>query len=76
VVESFEEYGHSTPSHPHTHHSKPWLSFHSEIEIEFAELILASLLSGSQVDSLIKMVCLIHDGEPFIVRNHHKLETL
>ena len=64
------------PSHPCTHHSRLWLPFHSEIEFEFAELILASSLSGSQVDNLIKMVGQIHDSEPFMVRNHHKLEIL
>ena len=76
MVESFEEYGRSMPSCPHTHHSRPWLLFHSEIEFEFAELILASSLLGSQVDSLIKMVGQICDGEPFMVRNHCELETL
>jgi hypothetical protein len=79
VVESFEEYGTGTgrPPHQRAHHPKPWLPFHSKSEFALAELILNSSLSSSQVDCLIKVVqTLIHDGEPFMVRDHCELKTL
>ena len=59
------------------HHPKPWLLFHSKSEFALAEIILNSSLSSSQVDCLIEVVqTLIHNGEPFMVRDHCELKTL
>ena len=77
TVESFEEYGASVPSHPHAHHPKPWLPFHSESEFAFAEIILESSLSSTQVDCLINVIWnLIYNGELFMVKDHCELKTL
>ena len=75
MIESFKEYGRGVAPRSRTHHSKPWLLFHSEVEF-FAELVLDSSLPGSQVGHLIKMASQICDGEPFMLRNHRELKAL
>lgn len=55
----------------------PWLPFRSESEFSFAEIVLESAMSNTQVDALIEVVRkLLEQKEAFLVRNHKELEKL
>lgn len=77
VVKAFEEYGLGKPAPPLTLPTIPWLPFSSESEFSFAEVILESAMSNTQVDKLIQVIhTLIERKETFRVKNHKELNNL
>ncbi|KAF8219351.1 hypothetical protein L208DRAFT_1418354 [Tricholoma matsutake] len=74
---AFEEYGLGKPAPPLTLPTIPWLPFSSESEFSFAEVILESAMSNTQVDKLIQVIhMLIECKETFSVKNHKELNNL
>ncbi|KAG6912741.1 hypothetical protein DXG01_012533, partial [Tephrocybe rancida] len=54
-IEAFDVFG-LYPSNPFPFDTKPWLPFRSELEFDFAKIMLDSALSNKHVDALIKII--------------------
>lgn len=68
TVESFATYGQTTHSQASCIKAKPWLSFYSESEFEFANITLETAMSHPQVNALINIVQKIVAGDIFKVK--------
>ncbi|KAG6905479.1 hypothetical protein DXG01_002463 [Tephrocybe rancida] len=75
-IEAFNVFG-LHPSKPLPFNTKPWLPFHSELEFNFAKIMLDSALSNKHVDALIKIICLSQENQYlFEVETHQDLHNL
>lgn len=69
---AFEEYRDRPPVNPPLAKSEPWSPFVSRADFEFAEIALEAALTKDQVDSMIKLIGRLTQGQDFFTLTSHR----